>query len=94
MPEFTLTDANASRNVDLGNSPNMTVTNFGLGAVQVFFDYQVNGVFTSAIKGSAGYASPFTLLPGGTKVVNRRDLESENVRVGIDGDGARVKFVY
>ena len=94
MTEFTLTD-NTTRNIDLGNANVMAVTNLAGNRVQVFIDYNPgNGIYASAIKGSAGYPDPFILRQGETKAVNRTDLESEHVRVGVKGDGARIKFVY
>ena len=94
MIEFTLTD-NTSRDIDLGNSSVLGVTNLFGNNVEVFIDYNLgNGQFSSAIKGSAGYRNPFILQQGQAKAVSRTDLESEHVRVGVKGDGARVKFVY
>ena len=93
MPEFTLTDTDSTRIIDLGNSRELGVLNLASG-VKVFIDYDVNGTFTSAIKGSAGFANPFVLGPGDAKIVAKSDLESEHVRVGIDGDGAKVRFSF
>lgn len=96
MQEFTLTENDNSRNIDLGNSPTLTVTNLAGNSVQVFIDYirDGSGVYWSAIKATAGYGDPFTLPLGDTKTVKKSDLLSENVRVAIKGVGARVKFVY
>ena len=93
MPNFTLTDGQ-TRNVDLGNSANLTVTNLTATAADIYIDYQKNGGYSSAIKGSAGYGDPFSLAGNGTKVVPKTDLESENVRVGVKGNNASVKFDY
>jgi len=94
MKEFTLTETDGTRDVDLGNSRTLTVTNLAGASVQIYIDYNLNGIASSAIKGSAGYSSPFTLQLGDTKAVLKSDLESENVRVGIEGVGAKIKFVY
>ena len=94
MKEFTLTETDSTRDVDLGNSRTLTVTNLAGASVKIYIDYNLNGTYTSAIKGSAGYGNPFTLTLGNTKVVQKSDLESENVRVGVDGVGAKIKFVY
>jgi hypothetical protein len=94
MKEFTLTETDSTRDVDLGNSRTLTVTNLAGASVKIYIDYNLNGVYSSAIKGSAGYANPFTLTLGTTKVVQKSDLESENVRVGVEGVGAKIKFVY
>jgi hypothetical protein len=96
MTEFTLTDSDAQRNIDLGLSRVISVTNLSLNSVKIHIDYDRNGSgqFSSAIKGSAGYSNPFTLQPEETKVVAKTDLESEHVRVAVDGDGFKVKFIY
>jgi hypothetical protein len=94
MPEFTLTEGDQPRDVDLGNSQTLTVTNLAGAAVKIFIDRKSNGNYTSAIKGNAGYTNPFTLQLGKLKVVQKKDLESEHVRVGIDGVGAKIKFQF
>lgn len=90
MPEFFLTDNDPQRDIDLGKSAALTVTNFAHSAVKVHIDL-ANG--KSAIKAGHG-TNPFTLQPGETKIVGKDDLESEHVTVGIDGDGAKVLFRY
>ena len=77
--------------IDLGNSRAMTITAVG-GNAKVYVDYKLNGSYSSAIKGSAGYGNPFTVKVGETKVVNKSDLESENVRVGARN--ANIKVTY
>jgi hypothetical protein len=94
MTEFTLTESDPLREIDLANSRTLTVTNLAGASVQIFIDYNLNGTYTSAIKGSAGYRNPFTLVLQATKVVLKSDLESERVRVGIEGTGAKIKFIY
>ena len=59
MHEFTLTETDDSRNIDLGKSRVLTVANLFGDSVQVFIDYRLpNGNYSSAVKGSATYASP------------------------------------
>jgi hypothetical protein len=94
MTEFTLTDNDPEREIDLGLSQVLTVTNLALNEVKVHIDLDSNGIWSSAIKANAGYSNPFTVQPAATKVVAKKDLESEHVRVGIDGDGAKVKFRF
>jgi hypothetical protein len=93
MPNFTLTDGH-TQEVDLGNSAALTVANQTGNDAKIYIDYKKNGVWTSAIKGSAGFSDPFKLAGNGNKVVQKSDLESEHVRVGVEGDGASVKFTY
>jgi hypothetical protein len=94
MPEFFLTDNNPQRAIDLGKSQVLTVTNFAHTAVKVHIDYTLpNGQSSSAVR--AGYgANPFTLQPAETNIVPKANLESEHVTVGVDGDGANVRFRY
>ena len=94
MPQFDLTDFNPSDNLNLGAGPALTVTNIGATSVKVHIDYMLNGNWSSAIKGSAGYHNPFTLDQAMTKIVASGDLESVQVRVGVDGDNFRVRVVY
>lgn len=93
MPNFTLSDEQ-TREIDLGNSATLTVTNLTGTSAQIYIDYKHGSSYTSAIKASAGYGDPFTLAGNGSKVVQRTDLESEHVRVGVKGTNASVKFSY
>lgn len=93
MPNFTLTDGQ-TREIDLGNSATLTVTNQTGTTADIYIDYKTNGSYSSAIKGSAGYGDPFKVAGNGNKVVQKTDLESEHVRVGVRGDGASVRFDY
>jgi hypothetical protein len=90
MPTKTINQDNTD-DIDLGNSNSMTITAVG-GSANVHVDYKLNGSYSSAIKGSAGYGNPFTISVGQTKVVNKSDLESENVRVGARN--ANIKVTY
>lgn len=94
MTEFTLTDSDPVREIDLGLSQALTVTNLALTAVAVHLELDLNGIWSSAIRAGAGYTNPITLQSGATKVVAKKFLESEHVRVKIDGDGAKVKFRF
>ena len=94
MTEFTLTDSDPVREIELGLSQALTVTNLALTVVNVHIDLDLNGIWSSAIKAGVRYTDPITLQAGATKVVAKKDLESEHVRVGIDGDGAKVKFRF
>ncbi len=78
----------------MGNSATLTVTNLTGTAADIYIDYQRNGGYSSAIKGSAGYGDPFSLPGNSVKVVQKSDLESENVRGGVKGDNASVRFNY
>ena len=93
MPNFTLTE-DQTQEVDLGNSATLTVANQNANDAEIYIDYKKNGIWTSAIKGSAGYSDPFKLTGNSTKVVQKSDLESEHVRVGVKGDSTSVKFTY
>lgn len=94
MPQFDLSDFNPSANVDLGASLALTVTNTGATSVKVHIDYLLNSNWSSAIKASAGYRNPFKLDQAMTKIVALADLESLQVRVGVDGDNFQVSVVY
>ncbi|HYY57903.1 MAG TPA: hypothetical protein VE842_11270 [Pyrinomonadaceae bacterium] len=93
MPNFTLTDGQ-KQEVDLGNSNTLTITTLNATAAQIYIDYKTNGNYSSAIKGSAGYSNPINLAGNTTKVVQKSDLESEHVRVGVTGENSSVKFTY
>jgi hypothetical protein len=83
MPTTITINMDTTHEIDLGNSQAMSITASG-GAAQVHVDYRLSsGMYSSAIKGSAGYGNPFTVTNGATKVVNKTDLESEHVRVGV-----------
>lgn len=94
MTDFTLTDRDKEREINLGNSKTLTITNLAGGSVEIYIDRESNGSYTSAIKGSAGYLNPITLHHRGKKEVQISDLESRRVRVAIKGDGAKVEFKY
>ncbi len=82
MPTTISITMDTTHEVDLGNSQGMSITASG-GNAQVHVDYRLgSGIYSSAIKGSAGYGNPFPVNNGTTKVVNKTDLESEHVRVG------------
>lgn len=89
MPEITLIDEQ-TRIIDLGNSSKLTVINVGLKAVEIYIDLPDGS--DSAIKGSTG--NPFTLQRGGSTEVEKTDLETEHVRLGVKGDGAKVTFRF
>jgi len=80
-----------SSEIDLGNSRVLSITASG-GNAKVYVDYKPGATYSSAIKGSAGYGSPFTVRDGETKVVNKSDLESEHVRVGVEN--ANISVIY
>lgn len=94
MPDFTLNESNPTSEIDLGNSQTLTVTNVAGAVVRIYIDYESNGIYTSAIKGNAGYGNPFVLRQGQSKAVPKTDLESEHVRVGVEGLGAQINFNY
>ncbi|WP_299261522.1 hypothetical protein [uncultured Aquimarina sp.] len=78
--------------IDLGNSPTMTISS-DLGVAEVYVDYEKKpGEFVSAIKGNAGYKSPFSLRNGEPKVVFKKDLESEHLRVGAQNNDITVSY--
>jgi hypothetical protein len=78
--------------IDLGNSQAMSITASG-GNAEVYVDYKPgSGAYSSAIKGSAGYGNPFQVNNGESKVVNKTDLESENVRVGVRNANISVTY--
>ena len=89
MPTITIA-ADGSQEIDLGNSNSMTITTNGNATVNV--DYRRNGTYSSAVKGSAGYGNPFNVLNGQPKTVNKSDLESEHVRVGVNS--ANITVIY
>jgi hypothetical protein len=97
MTNFTLNDGE-TREIDLGNSATVTITNTSPGgqAVNVSIDRKnTQNQWVSAIKGSAGFGNPFQLNSGQTKVINKvNDLESEHVRVGVAGNGGRISVTY
>jgi hypothetical protein len=79
-------------NIDLGHSASMSITANG-GNASVHVDYDPgSGVYSSAIKGSAGYGNPFTVTNGNSKVVQKSDLESEHVRVGARNANISVTY--
>ena len=96
MPQFDLADGTTNE-IDLGNSKGFKASNIGEAKAEVYVDRKsdVNtGGYTSAVRGSAGYRSPIALNSRATKEVSKADLESEHIRVGVRGDGAKVQFEY
>lgn len=86
-----INDGNTT-NIDLGNSSAMTITANG-GKAEVYIDYQLpSGQYSSAIKGSAGYGNPFNVNNQQTKIVQKSDLESEQIRVGVKN--ANIVVIY
>jgi hypothetical protein len=83
--------AGSAKEIDLGNSNGMRITANG-GNASVHVDYNKNGSYSSAIKGSAGYGNPFSVGNGQTKIVNKLDLESEHVRVGVNNANISVTY--
>ncbi|MBD2492837.1 hypothetical protein [Nostoc sp. FACHB-280] len=77
-----INDGNSS-NIDLGNSTAMNITAKN-GNAMVYVDYLKGGKYSSAIKPSAGYSSPFIVKDTHSKTVLKSDLESENVRVSVE----------
>ncbi len=79
--------------IDLGNSPGMSISVKG-GIATVYVDYYntQTGNYTSAIKASAGYLSPFQVEPGTSKDIPKSDLESEHVRVGTEDASITVTY--
>ena len=90
MPTINIAAGN-TREIDLGNSNAMTITANG-GNASAHVDYLRNGAYSSAVKGSAGYGNPFNVLNGQPKTVNKSDLESEHVRVGVNS--ANITVIY
>lgn len=87
--------AETVKNVYLGNVTAMAISNPSTYDLKVHIDYQAStGTWSSAVKGSAGYSIPFTLQAGQSKAVAKSDLESEYVRVCVQGDGGHVHVVY
>jgi hypothetical protein len=95
MPNFELKDGQTKEGVDLGNS-DLDLVNTGTADAKVYIDYKVRGNWSSAIKGNAGYPNPFVLSNGGgRRTVTRTELESEtSLRIGVWGEGAKVKGTY
>jgi hypothetical protein len=82
----------SAREIDLGNSPAMSITASG-GNARVYVDYRGSGgSYWSAIKGSAGYGSPFQVNNGQSKLIQKKDLESEHVRVGVENANISVTY--
>jgi hypothetical protein len=90
MPTITIA-AGGTQEIDLGNTNSMTITANG-GNASVNVDYRRNGTYSSAVKGSAGYGNPFNVTNGQTKTVNKSDLESEHVRVGVNNANITVTY--
>jgi hypothetical protein len=91
MPTIIINMDN-THEIDLGNSQAMSITASG-GNAQVYVDYKLkSGMYSNAIKGSAGYGNPFTVSNGATKLVNKTDLESEHVRVGVENANISVTY--
>jgi hypothetical protein len=90
MPTVNINQDGTSE-IDLGNSNGMTITANG-GNASVHVDYNRNGAYSSAVKGSAGYNNPFTVGNGQTKTVNKADLQSEHVRVGVRNANISVTY--
>jgi hypothetical protein len=84
-------NAGSTKEIDLGNSNGMRITANG-GNASVHIDYKLNGSYSSAVKGSAGYGNPFNVGNGQTKIVNKLDLESEHVRVGANNANISVTY--
>lgn len=83
---------NSSLDIDLGNSAAMSITASG-GNAKVYVDYKGSGgQYWSAIKGSAGYGSPFQVNHGQSKLIKKADLESEHVRVGVENADISVTY--
>ena len=92
MPTTVNINQDNTANIDLGASNSMSITANG-GTASVHVDYDPGtGVYSSAIKGSAGYGNPFNVADGATKVVNKSDLESEHVRVGAKNANISVTY--
>jgi len=92
MPTTININQDNSQDIDLGNSNSMSITANG-GNASVHVDYLLGtGAYSSAIKGSAGYANPFTVNNGNTKVVMKSDLESEHVRLGARNANISVTY--
>lgn len=85
--------ADSTAEIDLGNSPGMSISAQG-GIATVYVDYynKQTGNYTSAINASAGYLSPFQVEPGKSKDIPKSDLESEHVRVGTENAAITVTY--
>ncbi|MFI8615736.1 hypothetical protein ACIGHN_09550 [Acidovorax sp. NPDC077693] len=94
MPITVNIAQDSTREIDLGNSTGMRIA-APVAQASVHVDYQHpagSGNYSSAIKGSAGYGNPFTVLAGATKNVLKSDLESEHVRVGARNANITVTY--
>lgn len=85
--------ADSAEEIDLGDSPGMSINALG-GIATVYVDYYntQTGKYTSAINASAGYSSPFKVEPGKSKDIPMSELESEHVRVGTDNAAITVTY--
>ena len=85
-------NAGANSTIDLGDSNTMVISALG-GTAEVYVDYESSpGVYSSAIKGSAGYSTPFNDAVGSPKTVNKSDLQSETIRVGAKINNISVTY--
>lgn len=83
MPTINISDGQ-TRNIDLGNSRGMNISAQG-GTAQVHIDYDPagRGIYTSAVKVTAGFGNPIFIQNGNFQIVPKSALESEHVRVGV-----------
>lgn len=60
----------------------------------MFIDYNPMGTknYTSSIKGSSGIKNPFIVYDGKPKAVEKSDLESEDVRIGVSKANITVTY--
>lgn len=85
--------ADSTAEIDLGNSPGMSISaKDGIATVYVDYYNPKTGNYTSAIKASAGYLSPFQVHPGTSKDILKSDLESEHIRVGTKDASITVTY--
>lgn len=79
--------------IDLGNSPGMSISaKGGIATVSVDYYNTTTGNYTSAIKPTAGYLNPFPVEPGTSKDILKSDLLSEHVRVGTENASITVTY--
>ena len=79
--------------IDLGNSPGMSIsTKDGIATVYVDYYNTTTGNYTSAISITAGYLSPFQVEPGISFDIEKSDLLSEHVRVGTENASITVTY--
>lgn len=90
-----------NQTIDLGNSRTMTITAHG-GTAKVYLDRRVGNSFVSAVKPTAIRQSdglviklrgnPFNVEDGTTDVIDKTDLESEEIRVSVEN--ANITVIY